>query len=66
MDKILGYTEVELETRFSEIRTKETNFSNFYADLVREELRADLCIVNAGTIRSDMIIPVGPLTFKTL
>ena len=66
MQKIIGYTAIDLDTRFENIRTKETNFSNFYMDIIREELNADIALANAGTVRSDRIIPAGPITYEQL
>lgn len=52
-EKIIGFTSEPLDTRFSEIRTTETNFGNFYIDVMRKEVNADIAIMNSGTIRSD-------------
>ena len=35
MAKTIGYTLYDLDTRFSNLRTKETNFGNFYADVLK-------------------------------
>lgn len=51
MSKTIGYTFCPLETRFEIIRHEESNFANFFADLVRYDLNADIAIINSGTIR---------------
>lgn len=66
MSKVIGFTTEPLDTRFSEIRTNETNFGNFYADVIRRETSADVSIFNAGTIRSDCFFPVGEITYAML
>jgi len=66
MQKLLAYAGVNLETRFSKIRSEETNFGNFLADLCRIHTGSDVAIINAGTIRSDCIVPKGPLHLKDI
>ena len=66
MDTVLGMTKVDLDARFSEIRTKETNISNFVASLMTKSTGADVAILNAGTLRADRIIPKGPFTVRDL
>ena len=66
MEKTMAFTATPLETRFSQVRTQETNFANFFADCIRYDLHADVSIINSGTIRSDCIFPVGKLTFSNL
>jgi 5'-nucleotidase len=69
MDKLLnkqcGYTDVELECRFDKLRTEETNIANFVADIFRTEFYdCDFAYVNSGSLRSNAIIPAGPLTLR--
>lgn len=66
MDIIVGKTKVPLDARFSEIRTKETNVSNFLAELMARGTGADVAILNAGTIRADRFIDKGQLTERDL
>ncbi|XP_063691937.1 mannosylglucosyl-3-phosphoglycerate phosphatase-like isoform X2 [Bolinopsis microptera] len=66
MDKIIGEFGVPLETRFSEVRTKETNMGNFITDVMRVALRADVAILNSGTMRSDCIFPPGKFRMRDL
>mmetsp|Transcript_16428 Transcript_16428/g.34337 ORF Transcript_16428/g.34337 Transcript_16428/m.34337 type:complete len:379 (+) Transcript_16428:91-1227(+) len=66
MDRIVGRSKVRLDARFSEIRTKETNISNFLAELLTRATGADIAILNADTIRADRFIEAGVLTMKDL
>lgn len=66
MDKELGETAVDLETRFKYIRTEETNVGNWLADLMRQNTRSDVAILNSGTVRSDRVIPKGVLKVRDL
>lgn len=38
MEKTIGYSLCDIETRFCELRSKETNFSNLFADIIKLEL----------------------------
>lgn len=66
MEKVVGYTSEPLDTRFSILRTEETNFGNFYADVIRKEVQADIAIFNSGTVRSDCIFPAGEINLQLL
>lgn len=61
--KTIGFTDVDLETRFSKIRVHEANISNFFADLIRAEFNTDIAVFNTGTIRADEYYYPGPLTY---
>lgn len=43
-------------------RTKETNIGNFVADAYRNAAKADVALVNGGSIRADLTYNVGTLT----
>lgn len=62
MDKSLGSTLVELDSRNLQIRTRETNLGNLVADAFRQGTKADVALVNGGSIRSNALFPPGPLT----
>ena len=66
MENVIGRTKVPLDARFAEIRTKETNISNFCASIMARATDADIAILNAGTIRADRIIPKGPLKLRDI
>jgi len=66
MDKVIGETAVDLDSRFTSIRTKETNIGNFITDCMRDALSADVALLNSGTLRADAIIPEGELQVRHL
>jgi 5'-nucleotidase len=66
MDVAIGRTKVDLDARFREIRTKETNISNFVASLMTRSTGADVAILNSGSLRADKIIPKGPITVRDM
>lgn len=66
MDKVLGENRVPLETRFSIIRTQETNVGNWLSDLMRVNSKADVACLNSGTIRSDCVFKPGTLRLRDL
>jgi 5'-nucleotidase len=66
MDVVLGVTKADLDARFSEVRTKETNVSNFLASVLARATGADIALFNAGSIRADRIIPKGILKVQDL
>ena len=55
-----------LDCFFANIRSKETNVANLIADLCRENTKADIAIINSGTIRSDRIMGPGNFTMRDL
>jgi 5'-nucleotidase len=60
-----GYTDVDLECRFEFLRSRETNIANFCCDLVRTEFNdCDLVMLNTGCLRSNALVPKGPLTLR--
>jgi 5'-nucleotidase len=58
----IGRTSVPLEARRAPLRTTETNLGDFIADAMRARLSADVALVNGGGVRTDRVIPAGPLT----
>lgn len=66
MKEVLGTFSVELEGRFSEIRTKETNLGDWVCDVVLSATGADVVILNSGTFRSDQLHPSGSFTMRDL
>jgi len=62
LDVVIGRTDVPLEARTSRLRTQETNIGDFVADRLREWLDTDAAFVNGGAIRTNRIVPAGPLT----
>eukprot|EP00118_Oscarella_pearsei_P011867 m.83044 g.83044 ORF g.83044 m.83044 type:complete len:568 (+) comp36325_c0_seq4:142-1845(+) len=66
MEETLDVIDFELEGRFSEVRTKETNLGNLVADVMRQVTKADVALINSGTLRSDAIHGPGPIKLKDL
>lgn len=52
-------SEVDIEARFSRIRTQETNIGNWTADLIRTEMDTQITLLNTGTIRANGIFKAG-------
>jgi 5'-nucleotidase len=67
MEQIAGYSAVELDGRFAQIRTQETNLGNFVCDIMLHSVPdLDIAMLNSGTLRSDDLHSVGPLKLKDL
>lgn len=64
LKKPIGYTAVPLDSRFTTVRTRESNLGNFVSDLMRYYYDADCGIMVGGTIRGDVIYPPGVLRLK--
>ncbi len=60
----IGETREPLDARAAALRTGETNLGAFVADVARARLRADVGLMNGGGIRTNRVIPAGPLTKK--
>jgi 5'-nucleotidase len=58
----VGHTDVLLDARSVENRTRETNVGSFVADAFRKATRADVALLNGGSIRADITINPGDLT----
>jgi len=58
----VGRTTVPLEARSAVGRNQETNVGDFIADAFRASTKADVGLMNGGSIRADEIIAAGPLT----
>jgi 5'-nucleotidase len=69
---VIGTSEVDLDGRRSEVRTRETNEGNLATDALLWQAQQlagqfgvpspNIAIQNAGGIRNDSIIPAGPIT----
>lgn len=66
MGIVLGNFACELDARFSQIRTSETNIGNWICDVALAATGADVVMINSGTFRSDQIHEAGPFTMKDL
>jgi 5'-nucleotidase len=66
LQKVVGYTAVPLDCRFSTIRSQESNMGDFTADLMRYYYDTDCAMIAGGTIRADMVYPPGILRLKDI
>lgn len=66
MGLVLGNFSVELDGRFSQIRTSETNLGNWVCDVILSATGVDAVFLNSGTFRSDQIHPEGPFLMRDL
>jgi len=66
LDVVLGFMNVELEGRFSCVRSQETNLGNFICDIMLGAVEADCAFVNSGSLRSDCVHPIGDFKVRDL
>jgi 5'-nucleotidase len=62
LEQIVGHTDVDLDIKSQDIRTRETSMGDFIADAFRQATASDVALVNGGSIRADTIIEPGVLT----
>jgi len=62
LSRVVGRTSVDLDARSAVGRNQETNVGDFVADAFRTSTRADVALMNGGSIRADEIINKGTLT----
>jgi len=62
LEQPIGHTNVELDVKSANVRTRETNMADFIADAFRQATGADVAFENGGSIRADAIINPGVLT----
>lgn len=65
-DTIVGVSRVALDAVNVHMRTGETALGNMVADAMRDDVKADITIVNSGSIQGDRVYPAGPLSRRTL
>ena len=58
--------DVDLDTRFSRVRTEETVIANLLSDLFRSYYDSDFGLVNGGSIRSDEYCKKGQHKAKVI
>ncbi len=66
LNTVVATTRVPLDADTVRMRAAETNLGDLVADVMRAEVKADIAIVNAGSIRGDRVYPAGPLTRRTV
>lgn len=62
----IGTVECSLEGRFRCLRTRETNLGNLVTDIMRRSMKADVALLNSGTLRSDCLHEPGVFKMKDL
>jgi 5'-nucleotidase len=62
----IGSTDVKLEMKSEDVRTRETNMADFIADAFREATGADVALVNGGSLRADTEIAPGVLSKRNV
>jgi len=62
LDKPIGRTTVELDATNLGSRTRETNLGNLIADAFRGGTKADIAIVNGGSIRANTTFAIGSIS----
>lgn len=66
LDVAVGSTRVDLDAVAHRVRSAESNLGNFIADALREDVAADVGLMNSGSIRGDRVFPAGPLKRRDL
>ena len=59
LDVEIGSTAVELDSRRSVVRSRESAFANLVADAMRAATGAEVALTNGGGIRADRVYPPG-------
>jgi len=66
LDVVVGTTRTPLDAAAERVRAEESNLGNLMADAMREDVEADIAILNAGSIRSNRVFPPGELTLRDI
>ncbi|XP_014352103.1 trifunctional nucleotide phosphoesterase protein YfkN-like [Latimeria chalumnae] len=66
LQEVLCRTEVALDGRFATVRKSESNLGNLITNAMLEATRADVALLNSGTLRSDCLHPAGDFTMRDL
>mmetsp|Transcript_5008 Transcript_5008/g.7494 ORF Transcript_5008/g.7494 Transcript_5008/m.7494 type:complete len:321 (-) Transcript_5008:3-965(-) len=64
LEMAAAYCEVDIDARFSRVRTEETNLGTFMADLMRTELNTDFALSNGGSMRANQVYDLGVLNMS--
>jgi 2',3'-cyclic-nucleotide 2'-phosphodiesterase (5'-nucleotidase family) len=64
LDVVIGETGTPLDARNATVRQQESNLGNFFADVMRAAVGADLAITNGGGIRTNALFPAGRIARK--
>jgi len=60
-EKLAFSSEVEIDGRFSRVRTEETNIGNWLSDVMRTEHYDDFGLLNGGFLRANRKYDAGTL-----
>lgn len=66
LNTVVATSRVPLDGDSVRLRASETNLGNLFADAMRADAKADITIVNSGSIRGDRVYPAGPIAKRTL
>jgi 5'-nucleotidase len=66
MDVPLGASNTPLDAVDTRLRASETNLGNFVADAIRQQVGADVALVNSGGIRGNRVYPAGSISRRML
>jgi len=66
LDVVVGRSTEPLDAVSVRMRASETNIGDLVADALRDDAKADVAIMNSGSIRGDRIYPAGPLKRRDL
>lgn len=59
LDRVIGQTTTELDSRESVVRERESSMGNLFVDAMRAATQADLAIMNGGGLRGNRLYPAG-------
>lgn len=66
LDVVVGSTRTPLDAVAESVRARETGLGSLIADAMRQEVQADVALLNAGSIRSNRVYPPGRLIRRDL
>lgn len=58
-EKLLGHSKVAIDLTRSHVRSKESGYGNWVADVIREHAQADVALMNGGGLRSNQVLQPG-------
>lgn len=64
MSSVIGVVGADLDARCEVVRTSESSLGNLITDIFRNVYKADVSILNGGSIRSDSVVPAGQVTLR--
>ena len=59
LDRVVGRTSTELDSREETVRQRESTMGNLFADAIQAESQADAVIFNGGGLRGNRLYPAG-------